>query len=506
MNISVELNVNLDYLMSKQDLHSYKTSDITKFDIELKQLNIVFENKRTGSWLFIRCHCEAYETLFEIENCRVLFRRSEVANITNSYVGYTFNFNRYTKYVLSNHFIRFNIRDRNEHMVMFNIYKLMITFGQYTKKYTWDMKEYIPRISYLHSHDTIEKFEEYEGEYTDENDRSLLITDDASPVDMEAQENLESSDDIETNAFNQKDTTEDIHTIQITNEDIIQTGLVGMEDKDGLDEHEEEMKYDETNKIQETNEKIRPMRRIDMDGDDYVTKDDEKIEYGENDTIQETNIGVRPMGRIDMEDDDDLHAHDAEIEYDENDTIEQTNKEIRPMGRIDMEDDDDVNVHEEEINYDETNTIQQTNKEIRPMGRMLKQDDNDVHEHDEVKHDDDVMDDDDADRYNERTGNDGMGEHYEIYGYNDIEALDESDASETINESLALRIKSRRARFIQPKDYYQDRSNWIWEFFKKNLSAILFILLNVVIISSLIYAIVHDLKQVNSTNKAKLKR
>ncbi|KII65932.1 hypothetical protein RF11_11606 [Thelohanellus kitauei] len=361
INISVELNVNIDYLSSQQDIHSFKTADITKFNIELKELNIVFENKRTGSWLLIECFCDDLGTQFEIDGCRVLFRRSEGADIKNNYVGYTIKLNKDTKYTFSNHFMRFKVRENNEHMVMFNVYKLIITFAGYTKKYVWDMKEYIPRISNLHSTATIQGFEEYEGEYIDESDSSLLLPDGESSANTEAQVDVETDVDNEINGF------------------------------------------DETEGNVETND-------------------------------------VKPMENINIGNDDDAHGHGEVMESDDTD------------GEVKKQD-----IHESEV-------------------------------HNELQSDVDSVED------------------IETNEHLDTQGSDEFPGGDVKEESLELSIKNGNETFIEPKEYYQDRRNWIWEFFKLNPSAFIFLLLSVVIISSLVYFILDKYRQTKPSKKDKWKR
>ncbi|KII65928.1 hypothetical protein RF11_11602 [Thelohanellus kitauei] len=259
MNINVEINVNLDYLSSKYldhkfryDMHSYKMSDIKKFNIESNELGIIFENKRAGSWLLIDCFLEELQTQIEIAGCRLLFRRSEIANLTNMYVGHTFYLNKDTKYIFSNHYISCFIGGKIDHMIMFAIYDLIITFEGYTQKYNWKIDKYGPTFVELTSTLKNIYFEDLGGEYSVEIEPSIQLQNDEHLMQTEAQVYIDENPDNMTNDLQQIESNNNTNrNNEILDDDDIKQGD-DMHESDVLEDHNETYSHVDMQESEET--------------------------------------------------------------------------------------------------------------------------------------------------------------------------------------------------------------------------------------------------------------
>ncbi|KII66069.1 hypothetical protein RF11_05783 [Thelohanellus kitauei] len=183
--------------------------DVEKFAIEGSGFIISFEDSRKSKFT-IDCLWWPLENAIEIDRCIVSFQPRPSTPFVDHYGGYSLKFNKDTKYVFSEHYLIFHVKDSDVYSVNFNIYDLIITFVGYTKKYTWDMKDYRPISSDLESEQIIERFEQYGGEYTSEKysqESAKIYEPSQYNEEVDEAEYYDYGDDIKENTTNKEDET-----------------------------------------------------------------------------------------------------------------------------------------------------------------------------------------------------------------------------------------------------------------------------------------------------------
>ncbi|KII68766.1 hypothetical protein RF11_12041 [Thelohanellus kitauei] len=165
-NISVELDMYIQFRMSTTDEITLRPADILNVSIGGSELIIEYEEKISDSWAEIYCHVSDLENEIEIRGCLVSIQKQTNTAIISYSIRYTFRLNKNTKYVLGGHYIRFLIDKDLGHLLKFNIYNLVITFGGHTKTYEWTKEISDDIFADLESTNLISDFENYGGQYT----------------------------------------------------------------------------------------------------------------------------------------------------------------------------------------------------------------------------------------------------------------------------------------------------------------------------------------------------
>ncbi|KII62405.1 hypothetical protein RF11_10360 [Thelohanellus kitauei] len=245
--------------------------DIKKFAVIRKMLRLVFENKRTTTWVEINCVLTNLKRALQIDWCRLLFQRSKSVRIVNDLVGYIFILNKDTKYVFSNHYIQLIINredDEDGRMIMFGIYDLIIKFDGYTQIYNWTIENYKPAVADMPSSRQNFPFEEYGGEHSVETATEVSFPKDEDFAKTEEQVLIDLNTDNNTVGFNQTDANNEINTNNdtekvndtTTDDDIHEPKVLQDNNKtdDNIETQEfhEELKYNETNFNNETKENL----------------------------------------------------------------------------------------------------------------------------------------------------------------------------------------------------------------------------------------------------------